>query len=681
MKKRYLLIFLCGAWLLSCHPAYAAEFPKQGLSFDGIDDLVDVPSITSDFTAEGGVEMVLKNPAPGNSYYLLGGNIHTRTYLVIRGNGTVQMTKGEPKVELTSTKVITDGKKHTISLFWKNSIAWFYVDGELEGSTSFVYTVLNGTIMKLGRHTVTEGQYAKMDLLEFRRWNRVISETMIQQNVNQSLTGNETGLTSLYRFTPYTTGVIYDQTAQHYNATATGFSTNLLQPRVTSQHLDHLTFAWSSVPEATYRVKRNGVVVYTGSADQWTDDNVVKETSYTYAFQAITPEGESKEETLVATAEPPYWLTFNGLDDMVRVNGASHLEPSKVTMEMWIRPSEWNNAIKTLISKRNGIYTGYMMFYNNDTHTIQIDWGGFNQRWNTGYTPPANHWTHLAYTYDGSVGRFYVNGSLFNSTTKGDSSVISSLSYFSIGRDAHMNNYYYKGDMSEVRVWNVARTQAEIQSTMYISLSGIEPKLVAYYPLDAVSNKTVIDKSSYKLNGITYRFSISHLRTTVGIQSGQLTISSVPTSSNKTISLTGNIQEITFPLSPIVVSDGRGSGAGWNLNVVATPFQEIGGQGYVLPSQSFVLATPTAMRALHTGMRTILPALTTVEAVTLDNGQSITLAVANVNEGMGTYELSFPSFPLKLSLLPADTKTDPFTYGGSPTPYMSTITWTLSTGP
>ncbi|EDN70577.1 conserved hypothetical protein [Beggiatoa sp. PS] len=55
-----------------------------------------------------------------------------------------------------------------------------------------------------------------------------------------------------------------------------------------------------------------------------------------------------------------------------------------------------------------------------------------------------------------------------------------------IGENAQEMGRLFEGQIDEVRIWNTARTQAEIQANMNITLQGNESGLVAYYPFDAL---------------------------------------------------------------------------------------------------------------------------------------------------------------------------------------------------
>ena len=60
------------------------------------------------------------------------------------------------------------------------------------------------------------------------------------------------------------------------------------------------------------------------------------------------------------------------------------------------------------------------------------------------------------------------------------------------------------GLIDEVRIWNVARTQAEIQTNMYIEIQGTEPGLSAYWRLNEGSGNTIYDQTPYNHDGLLH---------------------------------------------------------------------------------------------------------------------------------------------------------------------------------
>jgi hypothetical protein len=95
---------------------------------------------------------------------------------------------------------------------------------------------------------------------------------------------------------------------------------------------------------------------------------------------------------------------------------------------------------------------------------------------------PFNTWSHIAGTYDGDSIRIYANG--VNIGTIADSPAFDTISdcgtYFNIGHRKYRGEYKYRGKIDEVRVYNRALSESEINE-----LAG---NLVAYYPLDGNAN-------------------------------------------------------------------------------------------------------------------------------------------------------------------------------------------------
>jgi hypothetical protein len=62
-------------------------------------------------------------------------------------------------------------------------------------------------------------------------------------------------------------------------------------------------------------------------------------------------------------------------------------------------------------------------------------------------------------------------------------------------------NWSFEGEIDEVRLWNIALTESQIQSTMYTFLNGDEPGLAAYYSMSDGSGLVVTDDSVNNWNG------------------------------------------------------------------------------------------------------------------------------------------------------------------------------------
>jgi gliding motility-associated-like protein len=102
---------------------------------------------------------------------------------------------------------------------------------------------------------------------------------------------------------------------------------------------------------------------------------------------------------------------------------------------------------------------------------------------------------HVAMVYDGSFLKFYRNGYLM-SQVAATGNLIQNNWITTIGENAYATGPYtiaehMNGFINEVRIWNRARTQAEIQGYMNTSLSAptTQPGLQAYYVFNDLLNK------------------------------------------------------------------------------------------------------------------------------------------------------------------------------------------------
>lgn len=96
-----------------------------------------------------------------------------------------------------------------------------------------------------------------------------------------------------------------------------------------------------------------------------------------------------------------------------------------------------------------------------------------------------NVWYHAAATYDGTTIKYYLNGCLVNSISASGNLVNND---FLTGIGMQSNNLTapenFSGNIDEVRIWNIARTQQEIEMNSNLLLPTSQPGLVAYYKFD-----------------------------------------------------------------------------------------------------------------------------------------------------------------------------------------------------
>src|SRR3990172_8885391 len=206
-----------------------------------------------------------------------------------------------------------------------------------------------------------------------------------------------------------------------------------------------------------------------------------------------------------ATGSDNYSLKFDGGDRVVIPDSPS-LNPSQITVETWVYLNRlapvgsWDNQFLT--SKGNDQTQGsYYLSANRDQFHFYLGTNGVDQvHAATPSMVKTNRWYHVAGTYDGVNIKIYVNGVLQGTTPA--SITIGNTGILSLGyHDLPGSEYYLDGNLDDVRIWNVARTQSEIQADMLRTLTGSEPGLAGYWPMDEGSGQIVGDASENGNNG------------------------------------------------------------------------------------------------------------------------------------------------------------------------------------
>lgn len=193
---------------------------------------------------------------------------------------------------------------------------------------------------------------------------------------------------------------------------------------------------------------------------------------------------------------------------------------SDMTMEAWINfstlPANGRNypifckgwdpgqiAYFFSISNWSGVYNFDFIISSSGSNIIQK---GSN------WLPSINSWYHVAVVYHASAGTidFYLNGLHYgNQITGVFNSIHNSNRGFALGRQwAESPQGYgdhFDGQMDDLRIWNVARTPAEIMANKDIELTGNEPGLMGYWKfngnaLDSSPNGNDLTNN----NGVTF---------------------------------------------------------------------------------------------------------------------------------------------------------------------------------
>ncbi|MCX6879950.1 MAG: SBBP repeat-containing protein [Verrucomicrobia bacterium] len=203
------------------------------------------------------------------------------------------------------------------------------------------------------------------------------------------------------------------------------------------------------------------------------------------------------DKSCTATFRPPTvmtapgnTLTFNGTTQYVNIPDANSLDlTTNYTLETWFKANSFGSGggaanLRGLIGKyQTASANGYLL----RTNLTELD---FDQLVTSGLNLQAGQWYHVAAVNSNGTRHLYVNG--VEKTITGTATVVvANTNEVRLGSD--YRGRYFAGQLDEVRIWNTARSQTDIQDSMHHVLTGSESGLAAYYQFDESSGTLLPD--------------------------------------------------------------------------------------------------------------------------------------------------------------------------------------------
>ena len=198
-----------------------------------------------------------------------------------------------------------------------------------------------------------------------------------------------------------------------------------------------------------------------------------------------------------AAAAQPFggWLDLTGgTSGYVAIPHNPALNPTGAfTFEAWVRVTQigqicnsiagkgWSQAWWVGVCNIGGVPTlrSYIKGYNTTLGYLNFDSGAIS----------PTLWTHIAVTYDGANRRHYINGALAGTRAE-TGPLTTDTSEVRIGSDS-LYPYTPAGSIDEVNLWNVARTQAQIQQDLAAPITGPVQGLLAVWSFNGKPNDAV----------------------------------------------------------------------------------------------------------------------------------------------------------------------------------------------
>ena len=454
---------------------------------------------------------------------------------------------------------VDDGQWHHIAGVYDGADMTIYVDGvqdATQAATGNFQVTANASYddLYIGRGSVEYGQtrYANGGIYEVRIWNSARSVTDIRDQSTGTLAGTESGLVAYWKLDEGSGATASDSAGSH-----TGTLTNMDtvndwvaahgHSELEDTHItislggrdtagDELTAKITSLPNNGLLYQTSGAGTATGdpitSANTTVTDtdgnrvifvpdaNYAGSDSFTFSVNDGLSDSDATATvnlTMTAVQDAPLAgndrvYNFDGWQDYVQASIGTGTIGNQVTMETWVRFDD-------LTGQQGFLKVGDTV---TDTYRYVPVKGSDNQFYvwmgeggngiamlSSGFTVVEDRWYHFAFSHDATTntGKIYIDGVEVSSQTGLAAFSLNAVTQeVLIGQES---GYYSDAQMSDVRLWNDIRSQAEIAANMNSRLVGNEAGLVGYWQLGEDSGSTAADSTANGYNGTVYNMNLT----------------------------------------------------------------------------------------------------------------------------------------------------------------------------
>ena len=195
-------------------------------------------------------------------------------------------------------------------------------------------------------------------------------------------------------------------------------------------------------------------------------------------------------------------IRFDGINDFMETEFEKNMAGKDITVEMWINSDQAQTA--TLFNHGN-INESIGMALTSDNR-LQLFLGDNIITSNNPAPFEPGSWAHVAFVFseEGYITGYYNFSEVISNVFAGTYTGIGNMV---IGKNIRSNADFFTGRMHNVRIWNEQLTSGELQVNSLAQLSGNEPGLLAYYPMDRAVGELAEDKArgaNLLMNGCTW---------------------------------------------------------------------------------------------------------------------------------------------------------------------------------
>ena len=459
----------------------------QAFSLDGVDDDVLSPSINAGDSFS--VDLWIFPTSPGGFQHLVSNSFSSATNygaLYLNGDHVEYWQHGALRVSSSAASVPLNAWTH-VALTYEGRfidaehVDRIYINGGLAATSAMHVETFNNAV-KLGYAVVSSDFYFKGRMDEVEIHNRALSQAETQAIVTADAAGKCKNVPFINLPATFPNGYV-----------GAAYSLPLMAVRGTPSYT--FTLASGALPPGL-NLASDGTLSGTPATAG----------TFNFSAQVTDSAGMSSQRaisiTILTCSTAPsgmvsWWPGNGNANDIIGTNngtlaGGAHFNTGKVdrafsvdglddevgyssvnagntfTVDLWIFPTA-PGVNQHLVSNSQSSATNYGAVYFNNDH-IEYWQNGTQQASSAAASVPLNAWTHVALTYDGSVDRLYINGSLtatsgahaetFNNAVKLGYAVVSS-------------DFHFAGGLDEVHIFNRALPVPDVQTIFNAGAGGL----------------------------------------------------------------------------------------------------------------------------------------------------------------------------------------------------------------
>jgi hypothetical protein len=379
----------------------------------------------------------------------------------------------------------TAGEWQHLAATFDGATARFYVNGSEVANRAFSGSVGSSDTWRIGAYGSTPGGFFDGLIDDVRVYSRALSAGEIQTDMNQPVGGaNPSAPTMPGNFaasakTQTTISVHWDPSTDDVGVSGYTLYRNGTSVETTSASTTSYTFSGLSC-STTYDL---GVEAFDASSNVSTravqtvsTDPCESATGLVAAYSFDEGSGsvvnDASGNAHTGTVTGATWvagkyggaLSFNGTNAHVALGSVGTFYQTGFTLQAWVRKSTTKNDVAVL-----GTWTssagGPMIWVDHLATRYHLTLGGpLSNYLNSGLSPVAGQWQHLAATYDGTTARFYVDG--VEVASRAVVAGTGSSDVWRIGAYGAAPGNFFDGLIDNVRIYNRALGAGELQTDM-----------------------------------------------------------------------------------------------------------------------------------------------------------------------------------------------------------------------